>query len=134
MKGIGNKLKRNYVGPFKIVEGIGAQSYKLELSNKWKIHNIFYISLLKLWNESEYMQVSSQNEDAILEEPEEETYEIGRLFRCRNKRVKNKMMQELLVLCASYPLEELKWEPEESFTDCQQLFDDLVVGNIPEER
>ena len=34
-------------GPFRVFYLVGKQVYKLELPTKWKIHNIFYLSLLK---------------------------------------------------------------------------------------
>lgn len=81
MKGVANKLKQTYVGPFRIVEKIGTQSYRLELPNEWRVHNIFHISFLKLWKESEFVQVSSQHEDTALEEPEDDVYEVEKILR-----------------------------------------------------
>ena len=50
MKGIPENLKKIFVGPFKIEERIGQQAYRLSLSENWKIHSVFDISLLKRWN------------------------------------------------------------------------------------
>ena len=47
MKGIPEKLKKRFVGPFKIEQRIGQQAYKLSLPENWKIHPVFHISLLK---------------------------------------------------------------------------------------
>lgn len=52
-----NKLKRRFVGPFRIVERTGSQSYRLELPTHWKIHDVFYISLLKFWKHRDFVQV-----------------------------------------------------------------------------
>ena len=50
MKGIPEKLKKRFVGPFKVEQRIGQQAYKLSLPENWKIHPVFHISLLKRWN------------------------------------------------------------------------------------
>ena len=41
------KLKSKIFGPFRVFHVVGKQVYKLELSMKWKIYNIFYMSLLE---------------------------------------------------------------------------------------
>ena len=41
------KLKSKFFGPFRVLYAVGKQVYKLELPTKWKIHNIFHVSLLE---------------------------------------------------------------------------------------
>ncbi len=41
------KLEPKFFGPFRVLHLVGKQAYKLELSKKWKIHNVFHMSLLK---------------------------------------------------------------------------------------
>ena len=36
-----------FFGLFQVIHPVGKQAYKLELFKKWKIHNIFYMSLLE---------------------------------------------------------------------------------------
>ena len=50
MRGIPNKLKKRFMGPFKIQERIGQQAYRLLLPETWNFHLVFHISLLKKWN------------------------------------------------------------------------------------
>jgi hypothetical protein len=40
------KLNNKRYGPFKVLETVGDQSYKLKLPETWAIHNIFHSSLL----------------------------------------------------------------------------------------
>jgi len=40
------KLAPKLYGPFKILEQRGELSYKLEISDRWKIHPVFQVSLL----------------------------------------------------------------------------------------
>ena len=48
-KGIPTKLRHKFVGPFRITECIGSQSYRLDLPSTWRVHNVFHVSLLKYW-------------------------------------------------------------------------------------
>ena len=41
------KLEAKLFGPFRVFHAVGKQAYKLELPNKWKIHDIFYVLLLE---------------------------------------------------------------------------------------
>ena len=41
------KLKAKLFEPFRILHPIGKQAYKLELPKKWRIHDVFHVSLLE---------------------------------------------------------------------------------------
>ena len=41
------KLVAKFFGPFRVLYLLGKQAYKLKLSKKWKINNIFQMSLLE---------------------------------------------------------------------------------------
>ena len=41
------KLEAKFFRPFWVLNPVGKQAYKLELSRKWKIHDVFHVSLLK---------------------------------------------------------------------------------------
>ena len=46
-KGIPHKLQWKFCSPYKILEKIGAQAYRLKLPDTWRIHPVFHASLLK---------------------------------------------------------------------------------------
>ena len=41
------KLEQKMLGPFKIIDIIGKQAYRLELPPRWRIHDTFHVSLLE---------------------------------------------------------------------------------------
>ena len=41
------KLEIKFFGPFRVLHPVGKQAYKLELPRKWRIHDVFHISLLE---------------------------------------------------------------------------------------
>jgi hypothetical protein len=43
------KLLPKWIGPFKVVQKVGPVSYKLEMNLGWRVHSVFYVSLLELY-------------------------------------------------------------------------------------
>ena len=41
------KLEAKFLGPFRVLHPVGKQAYKLELPKKWRIYNVFHVSLLE---------------------------------------------------------------------------------------
>ena len=41
------KLEAKFFGPFRVLHSVGSQAYKLELPKRWRIHDIFHVSLLE---------------------------------------------------------------------------------------
>ena len=102
MRGIPHKLKKRFMGPFKIQERIGQQAYGLLLPETWKVHPVFHISLLQEWN-----AVNLQEEEEIpVEKPEVEEpyYQIEKLLRWRRIKRGRRVNIEYMVLWKDYPI------------------------------
>ena len=41
------KLEAKFFGLFRVFHPVGKQAYKLELPKKWRIHDVFHMSLLE---------------------------------------------------------------------------------------
>ena len=89
MKGTPIKLQCRFVGPFKIIEVIGQQAYRLALPEDWKIHPVFYVSLLKNWRTANLQEDQPLPADAV-PDVEEPYYEIERILWWRKNKKKQK--------------------------------------------
>ena len=113
-RNVPRKLRRRFVGPFRVIERIGKLAYRLELPDSWKIHDVFHISLLKPWTQSRY---SVAQEAAIpeLDLQEPEYFEYEKVLRWRKVGRGSNAHKEYLVLWKDRPLDEMSWIPEAYF-------------------
>ena len=132
MKGTTAKLQRRFVGPFKIIETIGRQAYKLLLPEDWKIHPVFHVSLLKDWRTASLHEDQPIPSDAL--EVEEPFYEVEKILRWRKIKRNKKIIKEYLVLWKGYPVEEASWIQASQFSHPTQLKDYIKEDNPEEEK
>ena len=95
LKGVPAKLQKRFVGPFKIIERIGQQAYRLALPIDWKIHPVFHVSLLRDWKSATVHEdlAVSQNDALEIEEP---YWEVERILRWRKIKRKTKLLKNIL--------------------------------------
>ena len=124
------KLKRKFAGPFHITECIGSQSHKLDLPTTWRVHNVFHVSLLKIWCEDMYKHYPAP-EPTRLEEEEDDhnVYEVEKFLRWRYRKIHNRKKREFLVLWKGYPIEEASWIPTDNIMYKEQLQEELDEEN-----
>ena len=81
LKGIPHKLQRKFCGPYRIVEKIGTQAYRLKLLDTWRIHPVFHVSLLKQWREGTVQQVPGEVELEDADQPQ--YFDVEKILRWR---------------------------------------------------
>ena len=109
------KLEAKFFGPFRVLHLVGKQAYKLELPRKWKIYNVFHLSLLeqditrKGREDKEVRQMKFDTGD----DREEYRLEAIRDSAVYAKESEPGHLPGLydLVLWKRYPEEENTWEP-----------------------
>ena len=132
VKGTPAKLQRRFIRPFKVIETIGQQAYKLSLLEDWKIHPVFHVLVLKNWKTTSLQEDQPVPSDAL--EVEEPFYEIEKILRWRKVKRNKKIIKEYLILWKNYPVEEASWVWASQFSHPEQLKDYLEEDNPQEEK
>ncbi len=106
------KLKTKFFGSFRVLHLVRKQAYKLELPKKWKIHNVFHVSLLEQDTiRKERVQIAIE-----LDKGDSKEYKVKAI--CNNKSYAKELDSDhlpglyYLVLWKSYLEEENTWEPD----------------------
>ncbi len=109
------KLKNKYFRPFPVLYAVGKQAHKLELSTRWKIHDVFHVSLL------EKDTTTKKRVNEILPEPDKEfetennkEYKVEAIIKpVVYSKETNDQMPGLyyLILWKCYQDEKSIWEP-----------------------
>ena len=132
LKGIPHKLQWKFCGPYKILEKIGAQAYRLQLPNMWRIHPVFHVSLLKQWRPSTLQQVPGEVELEDADQPQ--YFDVEKILQWRWNSKTRRRQREFLVLWQGYPVEEAEWIPASYFSDQDTLQADIEANRIPKEQ
>ena len=119
LKGIPHKLQRKFCGPYKVLEKIGTQAYRLKLPDTWRIHPVFHVSLLKPWRPSIMQQVLGEVELEDADQPQ--YFDIEKILWWRWNSKTRQRQREFLVLWQGYPMEDAEWIPASYFSDQNAL-------------
>ena len=100
---LSKKLAPKFIGPYKIIEAVGASSFKLDLPESLhRIHPVFHTSLLRNL-EGDFPTV----QDPVFELDGEDLYEVD--YIADHRRRKNKT--EFLVHWKNFGVFDRTWEP-----------------------
>ena len=105
------KLQAKFFRPFWVLHPVGKQAYKLELSRKWRIHNIFHVSLLEQ-DTTRKERVKKVSELDAGDNSEEYKVEAIRDSAVHANKLESGHLPGLYYLIAwkGYPKEENTWE------------------------
>ena len=109
------KLEAKFFGPFQILYLVRKQAYKLDLPIKWKIYNVFYVSLLKQnTTKKEWMNKLFPESEPEFDAGNNKKYKVQAIIDSAvyAKEAKGYLPSlYYLVSWKSYPEEENIWEP-----------------------
>ena len=106
------KLEAKFFGPFRVLHPVRKQAYKLEIPKKWRIHDVFYVSLLQQ-DITRKRQVDDKNAaelDAGYKSGEYEVEAIRESAVYAKKADGHLSRLYYLVAWKGYPEEENSWE------------------------
>src|SRR5437764_11577361 len=110
------KLDNRFLGPFRIIEAIGKQAYRLDLPKAYsRIHPVFHVSLLQPYRRCPGEEPSSPSAAELL--PNGEEYEVEDILNVRQYRGKT----QYLVKWLGYPDWEKSWENESNLGNAREL-------------
>ena len=116
------KLEAKFFGPFRMLHPVGKQAYKLKLPKKWRIHDVFHMSLLKH---------DSTRKERVEKVPEldagddDKKYEVEVIQNSAVYAMESKSGHlpgfYYLVAWKSYPKEENIWKPISAIQHLRKL-------------
>ena len=108
------KLDFRFLGPFRIIEALGKQAYRLDLPKTLgAIHPVFHVSLLQPYHRREGEGSPTPPPAILLEDGEE--YEVEAILDQRQRRGKT----QYLVKWLGYPDWESSWEDESNLGNAE---------------
>jgi len=119
------KLDHKNHGPFQIEKIVSALAVRLTLPRKWKIHNVFHVSLLEPYRTSEHR--APPDPSKVLREVDDieqsEEYDVEEVMSSVERSWGNNKWVLYLVRWLDYP-ERKDWTEEP--------FDNFLVGGLEE--
>ena len=123
-----SKLRRRWIGPFRVVKVVSPLAYEVDLPPGWKIHPVFHVSNLKRYARSPEFIRSETPPPPELVDGEEE-YKVEAILRHKGSGAR-RLYQ---VLWMGYPVTEASWEPESHLRNAPQILEDYL-RRIAEKR
>ena len=117
------KLEAKFFGPFRMLHPVGKQAYKPELLKKWRIHDVFHVSLLEQDTtrkgrvDDENVELDAGDENG---EYEVEAIQDSKVY-ARGSESGHLLGLYYLVSWKEYPEEENTWEPVSAVQHLKKL-------------
>ncbi|QRW19741.1 Retrotransposable element Tf2 protein [Rhizoctonia solani] len=122
LKTLSPKLMEQCLGPFKVIEKIFNQAYRLELPPTMCIHNVFYVGLLSKVKRDDKCTFESQPPPITVDGEEE--YEVEGIMDMEERNRK----WFFRVKWKGYGPEENTWEPQENLKNVEKFLKKYEEG------
>jgi len=109
------KLNHKFIGPYRILNPVGSQAYKINIPKTSKIHPVFHVSLLEpyQWRGDDK---TPEPPEPILQEGQQE-WEVEAILDDRIRRQK----EQFLVRWKGYPPTEDSWQWKEDLEHAEEI-------------
>jgi hypothetical protein len=118
------KLAPRFLGPFRILDAVGSQAYRLALPSRMRIHNVFHVSLLEPW----YGRGAEAPEESMPLADEEQEWQVEKILSSEKRKGK----QYYLVKWLGWPEEYNTLEPEENCSHAKRLISEYWEQEKPQ--
>ncbi|MCO5550079.1 hypothetical protein L7F22_003558 [Adiantum nelumboides] len=104
------KLSPRYCGPWKIVKKLSDVAYRLELPPGCRVHPVFHVSKLRKYISKDDNLIEATV--SLQEQPSAVDHGPDKILDRREKRLRNRTLQEYLVAWKGLPLTDATWESD----------------------
>ena len=127
------KFEAKFFGPFRVLHSVGRQSYKLKLPKKWRVHDVFDVSLLEQ-DPIRKERVDKKVTELDFEAWNSEEYKVEVIWNSAVYVNKSKSSHlpglDYLIAWKGYPEEENTWEPFSAIQHLQNLISSFHKNHL----
>ena len=127
------KLEAKFFGPFRVLQPMGKQAYKLELPKRWRIHDVFHVSLLEQDTTRKGRVDEKIAEQLEFEAGNDEEYEVEGILDsavyAKESEAGHLPGLYYLVSWKGYPEDESTWEPAAAIKHLRKIVKAYHEGN-----